>query len=620
MENMIRNIERKRTQKLKSLRSLGLFKKEQEIDDENIEEENKTNNVDKNGENKNLKSNISSQNIFKRINISKTKTMIYSPSIKNKYMKNNEDEENKKVNIYEIEKDVVKQPLCLFPKNRNSLGTKKLVIPRYLKKENSSQNQDISTKLPDKNNIGGSLVTSTIKKLYYRNMHNSSEEKLPLLLRKGNNQEVNNDRINIYKRYNNGTGMDKHIILNKSCPILNSELENNTNANNGNKMTLIAQKKLRKIYIKKNNNDKKPFMSLFNSTIKNEGIRNKERITKLIKREPKSKFGKLMNLNKYQFVMNTNLIKLDDPNHFPEEIANFNRSTLNILRKENDKLFSQFRSIVPKSKFSEKYRDPLNNSFDKELEKERKIKEKNNVKESILPGIKLLKEIDIEIDKIKKKKKVLKGKALMNKIKTLIIRNSEYIKLLDVSLEEILTRYKRSPTSFSCFKTEELILAIRNKNYDTCCEILDNYKSIVLDFDYFHLTPLHWAVKYNYFQIIPKLISYGASVNEQNFIGETPLHISASKNYYESTVLLLVYLASPFINDVYKRMPIDRTNDLQLIYMLKKIIELHLKYTVMRQKFFYQNVQKDFVKFIFMEFSNQLNPDALSLISHLDKR
>ena len=322
-------------------------------------------------------------------------------------------------------------------------------------------------------------------------------------------------------------------------------------------------------------------------------------------------------MSKYQFVMNTNLIKLDDPNHFPKEIANFNRSTLNILRKENDKLFSQFRSIVPMNKFSEKYRDPLNNSFDKELEKERKIKEKNNVKEDILPGIKLLKEIDIEIYKMKKKKKVLKGKALMHKIKTIIIRNSEYIKLLNVSLEEILTSYKRSPTSFSCFKTEELILAIRNKNYETCCEILDNYKPIVLDFDYFHLTPLHWAVKSNFFQIIPKLISYGASVNEQNFLGETPLHISASKNYYESTVLLLIYLASPFINDNYNRMPIDRTNDLQLIFMFKKIIELHLKYTFMKQKYFYNNVQKNFVDFIFMEFSNQLNSDALSLISHL---
>ena len=607
MEFMREN-ERKKSQRLKSLKSLRLFRKEKELNDESIEEENKINNINKEVENKKLNSNVSSPNIFKRINISKTKTMIYSPLIKNNYVKDNDDEENKKVNIYEIERGLVKHPLCLFSKNKYSFGSKKLIIPKYLKKENSqSQNEDISTKLPEKNNIGEAYASSTMKKIYHRNknIQNSSEEKLPIILRKRNNQEINNNKINIYKKYNNGTGMDKHVILNKSCPILSSEIQNNANA-----MNLISRKKFKKIYIKNNEG-----ISLFNSTIRNEGIRNKERITKIIKRKPSNNFRKLM--SKYQFVMNTNLIKLDDPNHFPEEIANFNRSTLNILRKENDKLFSQFRSIVPMNKFSEKYRDPLNNSFDKELEKERKIKEKNNVKEDILPGIKLLKEIDIEIDKMKKKKKVLKGKTLMHKIKTIIIRKAQYIKLLNVSFEEILTKYKRSPTSFSCFKTEELILAIRNKNYDTCCEILDNYKPIVLDFDYFHLTPLHWAVKSNYFQIIPKLISYGASVNEQNFLGETPLHISASKNYYESTVLLLIYLASPFINDNYNRMPFDRTNDLQLIYMFKKIVELHLKYTVMRQKFFYHNVQKNFVDFIFMEFSNQLNSDVLSLISHL---
>lgn len=599
MENK-RGIERKKSQRLKSLKSLGLYKIEKEIDEEKLEEENKTNNINKIVENKKINSNVSSPDIFKRINLSNTKTIYFSSFIKNK--ENNEDEKNKKVNINEIEKDIVKQPLYLFSKNKNNFGVKKLIIPRYLKKD-YIQNQNIL----NKKNIG--------KRYYHINKQTSSEEKLPIILRKGNNQELNDNKIKIYKQYNNGTGMDKHIILNKSCPILNSELEKNTNTMNENKMVLISQKKFRKIYIKNNNDDKKSFISLLNSTNWNEGGRRKEKIKKLIKREPKNNFIKLM--SKYQFVMNTNLIKLDDEKHFPEEIINFNRSTLNILRKENDKLFSQFRSIVPINKFSEKYRDPLNNSFDIELEKERKIKEKNNVKEDILPGRKLLKEMDIEIDKIKKKKKVLKGKALMNKIKPIIIRNIEYIKLLNISLEEILTRYKRSPMSFSCFKTEELILAIRNKNYDTCCDILDNYKTIVLDFDYFHLTPLHWAVKTNYYQIIPKLISYGAPVNEQNFLGETPLHISASKNYYESTVLLLIYFASPFINDNYNRMPIDCTNDLQLTYMIKKIIELHLKYTVIRQKYFYQNVQKNFIEFIFMEFSNQLNSDVLSLISHL---
>ena len=133
MEYM-RNIERNKSQRLKSLKSLGLFKKEKELDDENIEKVNKTKNINKDVENRKLNSNVSSPNIFKRINISKTKTMIYSPLIKNNYIKDNDSEENKKVNIYEIERGLVKHPLCLFSKNKYSFGSKKLIIPKYLKK------------------------------------------------------------------------------------------------------------------------------------------------------------------------------------------------------------------------------------------------------------------------------------------------------------------------------------------------------------------------------------------------------------------------------------------------------------------------------------------------------
>ena len=345
---------------------------------------------------------------------------------------------------------------------------------------------------------------------------------------------------------------------------------------------------------------------LFNSTLKPK--------RKLIQ---KKNFEK--DLSKYHFVMNTYLIKIKDNKDTIEEakIKNFNKNSYNILIKENEKLFSHFRSIIPINKFSEKFRDPLNNSFDRELEEERKIKDKNIIKNDILPGLKLLKEMDFEIQKRKIKKKVLKGKPLMYKLKKIIIRNIEYIKRLNVSFDDIIYKYKIHPLPFKYFKTEELILAIRNKNYDLCCDILSNYKYIVLDFDHFHYTPLHWAAKKNFYQIIPILISYGAPINEQNFMGETPLHISTYKNYYESTALLMIYLASPFIKDKNNRKPIECTTDLQLIFIFKKITELHLKNLILRQKNFYDNVQKDFIDFISVEFSNQLNPEALDLINNL---
>ena len=160
-------------------------------------------------------------------------------------------------------------------------------------------------------------------------------------------------------------------------------------------------------------------------------------------------------------------------------------------------------------------------------------------------------------------------------------------------------------------------MAIRNKDFDECCNILDRFKHIVLDHDYFFSTPLHWAAKSNFFEIIPKLIAYGASVNEKNLLGNTPLHLSASQNYFETSIFLLLYLASPFIKNKENKKPFDLANDVQINIISKKIKELHLKNCFGRQKYFYENIQKDFSNFIIFEFSNIINPIALNLIKDL---
>ena len=192
-----------------------------------------------------------------------------------------------------------------------------------------------------------------------------------------------------------------------------------------------------------------------------------------------------------------------------------------------------------------------------------------------------------------------------------------YLKHIQITLEEILHNYKISKTAFIYPQTEYLIMSIRNKNFETCCDILDKYKYIVLDHDYFNLTPLHWAAKLNYFQIIPKLIAYGAPVNAQNLWGNTPLHFSANKNYFETSIFLLLYLASPFIKNKHNKAPFDCNKDVQINIISKKIKDIHYKNIIERQKFFYENVQKEFCDFIIDEFSNILNPIALDLIKDL---
>ena len=610
------------------LRSLRLYqRKSQKNEYKNIEQTNKTdNNEHKTNYNKNmlLYKNNSSEYIFNNINQAISRRIIFSPITK---------EQNKNHFEYEIEKGIPKNSLCKFSKNKYHFGTSRIIFPKNFKNESS---QNITPKISEQNHLISNL---NFRKIFKLNNKSASREKIPIIKL---NKESNNNRIAIYKRYNNDQGLDRHIIFNKSCPYTKSEIEYTFFDNNSTKediSRLIPSKNnLNQILYKNNSNNKTKKDDAFLSTIEYSNMKKGKNINKLFNsstykrqynirnlsynikksKRDKSKKKNFTNImSKYHFVMNNYLLKINNNKDIPSEIKEINKNNFNSLKRENQKLFPFFKSIIPINKFSEKYRDPLNNSLDKEIEEERKVKEKTYIKQDILPGVKLLKEMEIEIKKRTVEKKVLKGKSLMNKLKKIIIRNAQYIKRLNVTYEEMIYKYKISPIAFHHFKTEELILAIRNKNYELSCDILDNYKYIVLDYDYFHLTPLHWAVKNNFYQIIPKLIAYGSYINEKNSIGETPLHITARKKYYESTILLLIYLASPFIKNSNNKKPSECTKDLQLSFIFKTIIEIHLKYLILKQKHFYDNVQKDFIDFVIVEFSTQLNPEFLDLIKNI---
>ena len=452
------------------------------------------------------------------------------------------------------------------------------------------------------------------------------------------NKEMKSGKVLIYKKYNNGIGLDKHVITSKSLPDIAFETKYTTDIKNWKTKEFNSnenQKTQTKNFYNFNNttnklNEKQSLTSTTNFINNKRGRKiaskkykySRENILKFFSDVNHSSFkiiGKnyLEQRKKYNFVNNSFFLNKDNYENIQKELEKMNKNSLILLKKENNKLFSDIGSIVETRNFSEKFRDPLNNSFEKELREERKLKEKKIIKLNIISGVNLLKEMDEEIEKRKIIKKKININSLWFKFKRLIIRKVVYFRHIQISLNEILNNYKLSKIPFSYPQTEELILAMRKKQFDLCCDILDKYKNIVLDFDYFHHTPLHWAAKLNYFEIIPKLIAYGASVNEVNLWGNTPLHLSATKNYYETSIFLLLYLASPFIKNNNGKKPFDCSNNIQFNMISKKIMDIHYKCIISKQKNYYETVQKEFSNFVIFEFSNLLNPVALSLIKGL---
>lgn len=318
---------------------------------------------------------------------------------------------------------------------------------------------------------------------------------------------------------------------------------------------------------------------------------------------------------RYPFICDPNPLLPMKFADLPDNIININKKYSSVLRKENNKVFEQYFSVISKDKFDQKFQNITAETESKE-EKEflKHKKDKKIINEEIVSGRRLIKEIDEK--KVKQEiKNVKKRKQYRNeKFKKAVIYLMTKIKNLQVDISEIIKTYRLPRYSFACLRTRELIFAIRTKNLSSANELLDKYKFMVLDFDYFHLTALHWAAKTNFYNIIPKLMEYGAFVDSEDFTGNTPLMIAIQHNYVESVVLLFLYLASPFCKDSSGKSITDFTNDYQMKFLIQKITKLHTKYYFGPTKNFYSSVQKDFADFIVDEYKYNLEPDAFSLV------
>jgi len=127
---------------------------------------------------------------------------------------------------------------------------------------------------------------------------------------------------------------------------------------------------------------------------------------------------------------------------------------------------------------------------------------------------------------------------------------------------------------------------------------------------------LHWAVKNNFYEFIPKLLDYGSLINFLNFSGDTPLHIAVKKNYYDSACILLYYLASPFIKDRDGKKPIEVANDFEMKSLLDRIMKIYyasfFQRTANQQKF----IQNKFWIFINEEFRDKISDFIYNFIKN----
>ena len=296
-----------------------------------------------------------------------------------------------------------------------------------------------------------------------------------------------------------------------------------------------------------------------------------------------------------------------------------------IDRSINSKHVNHF-SIVDRSKFKKIYQSIDVNEKQKIIDKaETKVKYKDLINPDVyIDYIKLLDYVDEEkekmggdliLKKIKEKHELpfSNKKTLKERFRTAVIKISNFLKQRKIS-DSDLTKLKLIEQSFAYPQTQYLINAIKKKDLELSYRIINNHKYIVLDFDYLYLTPLHWAVKRNFYQILPPLLDYGSMVDANCLLGETPLHIAVKNNFYDCACILLIYLASPFIKDKNGQKPIDLTNDFDMKSLLTKATKLHYNsyfHKTLKQTVFIQTGLWTFIK---EEFEHKLKDEVFEYI------
>ena len=325
------------------------------------------------------------------------------------------------------------------------------------------------------------------------------------------------------------------------------------------------------------------------------------------------KFSALIKYRKnYPFIINPKPFVPKKFKGLPSSVIKMNKKYSNILKNENEKVFRQYFSIIGKEKFSKKFQNIVNKY---EIQEKDEIKSETLINENIISGTKLLKEINIEEKKQKNILIKVNKKSLFYKFKKAMILLSSKIDSMTLYLGEILSNYKNPKNCYSFHATRDLFFSIKTKNFKLANSILDSNKYIVLDYDYFSMTALHWAAKYNFYQIIPKIIEYGSHIDKKNYIGDTPLLISVKHKFIESTVFLLLYSASPFVKDSKGLDPLYYCkNEFKMKNIFLKAISLHYISLFHPTKYSLEYISREFIEYIVNENKGDMELEAYNII------
>jgi len=484
-----------------------------------------------------------------------------------------------------LTKSIKKQKLLAF------INTPKSIFPSKIKYTPSILDISFSSSHSKKNQYSknNSLISKNINVFTPKIRSLQKKQKSAILRQNGkyySEKMMKNSFSNNYKLTNASSAYTINHKLNKTSTSFKS------------KGIILAK------FTEKGNEDKKSNES--NNFIN--GEKNLFRY-KLTRKQIDDKKGNILfnNRKKYPFVKVSKIYQIRNDSSVPESISKINNKLHSMLLKESISIFENSINIISKGKFSKKYENPRDCLPEKEPKKFVNIKD-------IYFGEYILNEEkkNNEDTPDKTNDKSLIFQKFKKKLREINLIN----KYLKIPMSEIIKEYKISNQIYNFEETRILKFFIKVKNLKQVLNILKLNHNLVIDFDQFYMTPLHYAAKYNFYKLIPHLLGYGAYVDAKNSFGITPLMLCVKNSFLESIIILFLYMANPFVkfekNEFHGKKDIKKEFNIKNI--LDRVKEIHIKNLLVKNKDYYASVKKDIYKLIIDEFKGLIETECYNLI------
>ena len=299
---------------------------------------------------------------------------------------------------------------------------------------------------------------------------------------------------------------------------------------------------------------------------------------------------------KYPMIFAASSFKLESMYPKTGTLHKFNNECKTITVGETHKVFLRNFTLVNKNKFSPKYQRMLDAHVqitDDEIERK--------ISKSLSKNISVSHKAKAQVAIIQKDERIKHNKLLLERFKSVIIRAAIHFKRLKIPIADFYEQYKPSKVPFNNKNTQTLIFAIKSKDLSLITSLLAENKVLVLDFDYFKQTPLHWASKRNFYKAVMLISDFGACINAVDYVGRTPLHLAVQMNSVESAALLLMEGASTTVLDYNGKRPCDYCKTKLMKDICSRGMMLNVIHFLGKQKEFYQNVKRGMMYFIVNE-------------------